>query len=170
MGLDDGEKYDSEPDSCVDGRDWPMTSTRFVCIKALIVYSLLINHLAASDHDQKKKRPFLEQPGCPMVAVQTAGPSLTVKNVSEKEIVRFVMACMVQHVKTYRVVDTYKSEEGATPPGGFSTEGWMDATPLNACRSWNGVLAIASVRFADGSSWESSLVKKSDLSHGEVKK
>jgi hypothetical protein len=61
----------------------------------------------------------------------------------------------------YNVVDTYNSSpEILIDPGGFSHEGGMDATPLNACKSNRGLLAVGFVKFTDTSVWVSPFMKR----------
>ena len=131
-----------------------------------IVFVLIVFSAAQSDHIPKERLSFLEQRGCPIKAIASGGSALVVKNVSDKQIASFVLACLVRSGKTYNAVDTYDSSDGTIEPGGFTHEGGMDATPLNMCRSMTGLLSVGSVKFSDGSSWESPFMKKF---HDEVK-
>jgi hypothetical protein len=84
------------------------------------------------------------------------------KNVSNKHVSTYVLSCFIRNGKKYKAVDTYASLEGSVAPGAFTHEGGFDATPLNACRSSRGFLAVASVKFDDGTSWISPLMKHVD--------
>ena len=132
---------------------------RLLFIRAAIVFALMVFGVAQSDHTQKERPSFLEQRGCPIKAIASRGSALVVKNVSDKQIASFVLACLIRSGKTYNAVDTYDSSDGTIEPGGFTHEGGMDATPLNMCRSMSGLLAVGRVKFADGSSWESAFMK-----------
>ena len=87
---------------------------------------------------------------------------MVVKNVSRQQIASFDLVCIVRTGKAYQLIDKFDPSEGLVEPGAFSSEGGFDATPLNACRSRKGLLAVASVKFADGTEWNSHLVKKTD--------
>jgi hypothetical protein len=136
----------------------------------IILLAFLVCSVAQSDQIQKERRSFLEQRGCPIKAIASGGSALVVKNVSDKQIASFVLGCLTRSGKTYEVVDTYDSSDGSIEPGGVAHEGGMDATPLNICRSLKGVLSVGSVKFADGSSWQSPLMKNIAKSRREVKK
>lgn len=114
--------------------------------------SLLACTLSQTGNAPQSDKSFLEQEGCPIKAIASGGSSLVVKNVSAKRIASFTLACLVAKGRKYNVVDTYNSPpEVLIDPGGFSHEGGMDATPLNACRSHQGLLAVGFVKFTDAS-------------------
>jgi hypothetical protein len=105
------------------------------------------------------RRSFLEQPGCPLNAVRGGGSAFVLKNVSDKQIASYALACFTRTGKKYKPITTFDASEGSIDPGGFTSEGGFDAAPPNACRSRKSLVGVATVRFADESSWLSPLLK-----------
>jgi len=136
-----------------------MLTLRSLFVQTLVVASLLACTLSQTGKVPHSDKSFLEQEGCPIRAVASGGSSLVVKNISDKQIASFVLACLVAKGKKYTVVDTYNSSQGLIDSGGFSHDGGMDATPLNACRSRQGLLAVGFVKFTDTSMWVSPFMK-----------
>jgi hypothetical protein len=124
-----------------------------------LILSLLSTSYAHSGHIRVLDRTVIQQQNSPVAFVKWRGSSVVIKNATDKPIASFVFVCVVRKGRTYRAVGKYDSAEGPVGAGEFSNEGGMDATPLNACRSWKGLLAVGSVKFFDGSYWESALLK-----------
>jgi len=138
-----------------------MLTLRSLFVQTVVVASLVACTLSQTGKFQQSDKSFLEQEGCPIKAIASGGSSLVVKNVSDKPVASFVLVCLVAKGKKYNVVDTYNSSpEILIDPGGFSHEGGMDATPLNACQSHRGLLAVGFVKFTDASAWVSPFMKR----------
>jgi hypothetical protein len=80
-------------------------------MQTVVVASLLACTQPQTGKVQQSDKSFLEQEGCPIKAVASGGSSLVVKNVSDKQITSFVLACLVAKGKKYSVVDTYNSPQ-----------------------------------------------------------
>lgn len=104
----------------------------------------------------------IEQQDSPLAFSQWKGSAVVVKNLSRKQIARFQLVCVARTGKKYDVLDTFDPSEDRIDPGSFGSEGGFDATPLNVCRSKKGLLAVATVRFSDGTEWKTHLTRSTD--------
>ena len=125
-----------------------------------IMLFLVALSFAKSDERRDVHRSFLEQRGCPMSAISQRGSALVLKNVSDKRIVSYVLACFSRAGKRYEPNATFDVSEVPVDPGGFTSEGGFDATPLNICRSRKSLIGVSEATFADGSSWKSPLTRR----------
>lgn len=131
---------------------------RNLCVWVALLLSPVACSFAQTARIRVLDRTVIQQDNSPLEFVQWRGSSAVIKNVSDKRIESFVFVCLVREGKTYSKVGRYDSSEGSIDPGKFTHVGGFDATPLNACRSWKGLLAVASVKFADEGSWVSPFI------------
>src|SRR5215467_12413613 len=117
-----------------------------------LILSLLSSSYGQSTHARVLDRTIIQQQDSPLSFVQWRGSSAVIKNVSDKPIASFVFVCLVRKGKIYKTVFSYDSTStyGPVGAGEFSHEDGIDTTPLNACRSWKGLLAVGTVKFSDG--------------------
>jgi hypothetical protein len=132
---------------------------RLLLANAGLLLFMTVGSRSQSAQPYLDKKSFLDQRGCPLKGIASSGSALELKNTSNQRIDSFILACLVRERGAYTVVETYNSEEGSTEPGQFTFEGGMDATPLNRCRRWRGVVAVHIVKFHEATSWTSPLVE-----------
>jgi len=106
-----------------------------------------------------------------MAALSQNESSLVLKNVSNKHIVSYTLACFSLAPKAYEPIAIFDPLEVAMKPGGTIFDGGFDNTPVpNECRSRKALVGIATVRFADKSSWQSPFMKSVHQPLTEVKR
>jgi hypothetical protein len=120
------------------------------------VAALVVCTLAQSADVHQARQSILRQPGSPL---KQSGAMLVLRNVSDKRIVSYVLACFARSQKKYSLTRSFDESEESIGPGEFTSVGGFDATPFNVCRSQTSLLGVASVKFADGSSWQSPFMK-----------
>jgi hypothetical protein len=144
--------------------------TKVVCSWLVIVAALTGATSAQTANVRRVPRSFLEQTGCPIGAASQNGSALVLKNVSDKSIASYVLACFVQNGKRYKPIAKFDLSEVAIKPREFTSEGGFDSSPLNTCRSRKGLVGVATVTFSDKSSWQSPLMEGAPASLDQVKK
>jgi hypothetical protein len=121
------------------------------CIGVVVVLTTL--SLAQSDRAEIH-RSFLHQNGCPLEAISSRGSAVVLKNVSNKSIVSYALACFAPRGKKFETVVTFDASQASVAPGGFTSDGGFDASPLNQCKSRKWLLGISEATFTDKSSWK----------------
>ncbi len=102
-----------------------------------------------------------------MAVISDKGSALLLKNVSDKRIVGYVLACFAQRGKKYEPVLAFDAAQVSVEPGEFTFDGGFDATPLNQCRSQHWLMGVSEVAFSDGSSWKTHWLNKV-AKHGKL--
>jgi hypothetical protein len=97
---------------------------------------------------------FLGEKGCPLVSTfPVIGSAIGLKNVGQKTIKSFTLACFQQHGKKRIVGNVFNEEDDTIPPGKSTGDYGFDATPPNICRASKRRIGVYEVKFSDGTSW-----------------
>src|ERR1700756_5423666 len=105
-----------------------------VCFAVGIVLFLLGFGFAQSLHATRSYPSFLEQTGCPIGVVSSGGSAVVLKNVSDKRIASYVLACFGRKGKKYEIVSEFATSESPIDLGEVFADGGFDATPFNICK------------------------------------
>lgn len=125
----------------------------------LISLLLTVCALTVATAQQRKsgKDIFLTEKGCPLVSTSpVTGSTLEFKNVAEKTITHYRLACFQRVAKGRRVDLVFEESEYTAQPGESFGEFGFDATPPNVCRWRKQFIGVYEVKFSDGTSWKTS--------------
>ncbi len=136
------------------------------CIEVVLLLIALVASrtsvcLAQEEKSRDLNRPFLEERGSPLKAIQTGGSVVILRNVSKKEILNWGEVCLSRSGNRYEIVKTFTLDvESPLRPGyAEGDSSGIDATPIVICGKYRGILAVSEVQFIDGSSWKSRWLK-----------
>jgi hypothetical protein len=94
------------------------------------------------------------------VVLSASGSAVVLKNVTEKSIATFGVACFTYTGKRYEITNSFDQISSSVEPGGSYSDWAMDATPLNSCRSQHQLLGVEYVKFFDQTIWTTKLKRK----------
>lgn len=116
---------------------------------------------AREEKSGDSNRPFLQERGSPLKAIQTGGFAVVLRNVGKKEILNWGEVCLARNGDKYGILRVFSVDvESPLKPGYAEGDSrGMDASPIVICGKYRGLLAVSEVQFVDGTSWKSRWLK-----------
>jgi hypothetical protein len=126
-------------------------------LQAVVIVSMAILQASPTPQAPRNGQYFLEQAGCPFELVSDKGSTVVLRNKSTERVVSYSLACFAKKGQSYESTFEFATEEASTEPGEFASQGGLDATPLNVCKSRAWLLGVFRATFTEGRAWISPL-------------
>jgi hypothetical protein len=103
---------------------------------------------------------FFAERGCPLVSASpVTGPTVELKNVGQKTITSYRLACFRRGTKEPRVDLVFEESADTIPPNEGIVETGFDAVPANVCRWRKELIGVYESTFSDGTSWKTASLR-----------
>jgi hypothetical protein len=120
----------------------------------IVLLSLALS-LPSTGQQAPEKGMFFAEKGCPLVStLPVVGSGFEVKNVGQKTISSYKLACFRRGAKQPKVDLLFQESFESIPPNEVTGVYGFDDTPPNVCRSRKELLGVYEVKFSDGTSWK----------------